>query len=199
MVDVTHKRAWTLTQTAFDKLLAVLDANREHAGEKYEELRLRLVSFFEWRGSISPDEHADEVLNRVAQKIDEGTEIQHLQSYCYGIARLLLLDSLKDQEKKQAMLVGLSEPTQDAAEADDSDAELQYKCFEECLQKLSAENRKLIIDYYQDEEHPKIDARKNLAESLGVPLNALRIRACRIRAKLEGCVAACVSCDGKRK
>ncbi len=60
------------------------------------------------------------------------------------------------------------------------------------MQSLPAENRELIIEYYQEEKRAKIDRRKNLAERLGVPLNALRIRAHRIRAKLEECVHECV-------
>lgn len=69
---------------------------------------------------------------------------------------------------------------------------MRYECFERCLQSLPDENRDVILEYYQEEKRSKIDRRKTLAERLGVPLNALRIRACRIRAKLETCVGDCV-------
>ncbi|HUA58481.1 MAG TPA: hypothetical protein VML19_06995 [Verrucomicrobiae bacterium] len=38
----------------------------------------------------------------------------------------------------------------------------------------------------------KIDARKRLADALGIPLNILRTRICRIRSALETCVSACL-------
>ncbi|MEJ7616640.1 MAG: sigma-70 family RNA polymerase sigma factor [Pyrinomonadaceae bacterium] len=146
--------------------------------------------FFEWRGSTSPDEHADETINRVARKIAEGEVIQNLQSYFYGVARLLFMESLKEREREQAAIDQLPEPIQAAEESGDSDSRLE--CFEQCVRSLPAENRELIVEYYQEEKRAKIDQRKVLAEKLGMPLNALRIRAHRIRVKLEDCVHECV-------
>src|ERR1051326_5706272 len=62
-----------LTQQAFDALLACLDSDRERAAEKYETLRLKLVKFFEWRAcAVAAQDLADEVINRVARRIDGG-------------------------------------------------------------------------------------------------------------------------------
>jgi DNA-directed RNA polymerase specialized sigma24 family protein len=61
------------------------------------------------------------------------------------------------------------------------------------MQKLTEENRKLVIEYYQDERQAKIDHRKALAERLGIAINALRIRAFRIRASLQECVTNCLN------
>lgn len=190
----TRKIEWTLTQAAFDKLLARLDDDRERAGEKYEQLRLKLVKFFDYRGSLAPDEHADETLNRVTRKIDEGEAIENLQAYCYGTARLFFLDVLK--ERKKVPLEDAPELFQEAGfDHGEDEADLQFKCFDGCLQKLPAENRELILGYYEDEKRDKIDKRKNLAERFGLELNALRIRTCRIRTKLETCVADCMEKD----
>jgi DNA-directed RNA polymerase specialized sigma24 family protein len=60
------------------------------------------------------------------------------------------------------------------------------------LKKLSDESRELIVAYYREQQRAKIKLRKELAERLGIPLNALRIRAHRIRAKLEECVVNCL-------
>lgn len=188
--SITRKGEWVLTQAAFDMLLACLDKDRERAGEQYETIRQKLVKFFEWRGSSSPDQHADETINRVARKIAEGETIQNLQSYFYGVARLLFMESLKEREREQAAINQLPEPIQAAAESNNSDSRLE--CFEKCMRGLPAENRELIVEYYEEEKRAKIDKRKVLAEKLGLPLNALRIRAHRIRAKLEDCVHECV-------
>ncbi len=64
--------------------------------------------------------------------------------------------------------------------------------FETCLKKLSDDSRELIVAYYREQRRAKIKLRKELAERLGIPLNALRIRAHRIRTKLEDCVVNCL-------
>ena len=87
------KKEWVLTSESFGKLLARLDTDPEVAGEKYEALRRMLVKFFGWRGAPFPEEHADETLNRVTRKLDEGLVIKDMPGYCYGVARLLYLET----------------------------------------------------------------------------------------------------------
>jgi RNA polymerase sigma factor (sigma-70 family) len=187
--SASRKGEWVLTQAAFDKLLALLDADRERAGERYEVVRQKLVKFFEWRGSRSPEDHADQTINRVTRKIDEGEEIENIQAYFYAVARLLFMETLKEQKRAQTAIDQLPSPIQ---VSDDKGPEFQHECFEKCLGNLPPESRELIIGYYQQEKRAKIDRRKELAARLGIPLNALRIRAHRIRAKLEECVGNCV-------
>ncbi|HEU0185519.1 MAG TPA: hypothetical protein VFS27_09405 [Blastocatellia bacterium] len=57
-----------------------------------------------------------------------------------------------------------------------------------CLQKLPPESIALITNYHQGEEVTNKTRRKELAQSLGIPLSALRIRAHRIRSAIEECV-----------
>ena len=83
----------TLTQDAFDQLLLAFDLDREVAAQKYEFMRRKLVEFFEARGGDSPPDSADEAINRVARRISEGEQIDNLNSYCYGVARLIWLES----------------------------------------------------------------------------------------------------------
>jgi len=59
-----------------------------------------------------------------------------------------------------------------------------------CLQQLDADERTLILEYYQGEQRTKIEQRRKLAARLGLTPNALSIRACRIRGRLEACVLA---------
>ena len=190
MAFSSKRRKWSLSQAAFDRLLEHLDPDRERAGEKYEIVRRKLVKFFEWRGSSLPEDHADEVINRVARKIDEGEEIRDLQSYSYGVARLVFLEILKEQEKDAAALEHMPEPQADSEEPDDSSPRLE--CLYFCLGSLPAQSRELIVLYYRKEKGAKIEHRKALAERLGIPLNALRIRTHRIRAKVEECINACL-------
>jgi DNA-directed RNA polymerase specialized sigma24 family protein len=187
---VSLKKQWILTQQAFDRLLASLDADREQAGQKYERIRLKLVKFFEWRGIALPDGEVDETINRVARRIEEGQEIHNLNAYFYGVARMVFAESLKARAREQDVF-GLSLAVVEPP-ADDPGALERHECLDRCLQHLSEESRKLIIEYYQDEKSRKIEHRKELALRLGIPLNALRIRAYRIRASLEACLRECL-------
>jgi len=67
------------------------------------------------------------------------------------------------------------------------------------LDSLPKENRKLIIDYYQEERRVKIELRQELADKLNIPLNALRIRAHRIRVGLEKCITNCLQVSAQTK
>ena len=185
------KHEWTLTQGAFDKLLACLAAEPQLAGERYEDLRRTLLKVFEWRGALFPEDCADETLNRVARRIDEGVEIKDIGAYCYGVARLVLLETSKAPDSKRVALddVELSSP-RPSEDADDDTVELE--CFEECLRQLPTDSREIIVQYYSEEKRAKINHRKRLAESLGIPLNALRSRAQRTRDKLEQCIMRCL-------
>ncbi|MCA1626792.1 MAG: hypothetical protein LC742_02350 [Acidobacteria bacterium] len=181
-----RKKKWVLTQTAFDGLLSALDSDRERAGERYEQLRRKLSKFFEGRGADDPVEQADETLSRVARKLAEGAEIQDLNQYCLGVARLLLKEEFKRREQQQRAFRQLPQNSHPATTMDDTD-EIRRSCFEDCLQNLGTESRELLLAYYQDEKLAKIERRKELAAALGIPLNALRIRVCRIKSQLESC------------
>src|SRR5438128_9619122 len=97
-----------LTADAFTKLLDRLGADRQRAGEKYEDLRRTLTRFFEWRGAPFPEEHADETFNRVARKLGEGVQIKNVGGYCYEVARLVHLEALKGPDAKRAPLEAIT-------------------------------------------------------------------------------------------
>jgi len=183
---------WDLTEEAFAKLMNRLDADPERAGARYEGIRRQLLRFFEWRGASFPEERADETLNRVARKLDEGAEIAEIGSYCHGIARLVLLEAFRSRDSLRAPM---EEAPADLAApetgAEVTEKELYLNCLEACLQNLAPENRELIIGYYQDDKRDRIRKRIALAERLGLRRDALANRAQRARDKLEDCVERC--------
>ncbi|HZS06473.1 MAG TPA: hypothetical protein VFD58_16660 [Blastocatellia bacterium] len=184
-----QRSEWVLTEGALAKFLACLDTDAERAGEKYESVRQTLVKFFDWRGAFHPEECADETLNRVIRKIDEGETIRDIPAFCQGVARLVFLETLKSPDGRRADLEDLPPlPAPDPEPEEDP----RQECFNHCLGELPPESRQLIMQYYQDERREKINNRLALAQSLGLPLNALRSRAQRIRDKLEQCVSRCL-------
>jgi hypothetical protein len=50
---------------------------------------------------------------------------------------------------------------------------------------------RLIVEYYADDRRQKIERRRDLATRLGITMNALGIRAFRIRDGLMACVESC--------
>lgn len=181
------KGKWILTQDAFDLLLARLDSDRQQAGTKYEALRRRLVKFFEWRGCSFPEDLTDDTINRAAKNLEAGENIHDLAAYCAGVARRVFLESLRSHQQEQEGLRAVSSSS--ATPTHESDA--RRECLERCLRELSPESSQLIMKYYQGDKQARIEARRDLATRLGIPLNALRIRAHRIRVHLEGCVEQC--------
>lgn len=185
------RRKWALTQEAFDRLLAAFGDDQESAGKKYLEVRGNLTRFFEWRGCPFPEDHADETMNRVAKRMTEGEEIQNPSGYCMGVARMLLLEINKERAREQQALGEMANAPNVAA--DDPESETRIECLRTCLQNLSADNRDLIVEYYQGEKGTKIENRKRLTERFKVPVNTLRMRALRLREKLQGCVEECLA------
>jgi RNA polymerase sigma factor (sigma-70 family) len=188
-------KRWTLTQESFDSLLAWLDSERDRAGRRYEEIRQTLVKMFIWRGIPEAEELADETINRVAQRLHKLKETYAGDPalYFYGVAKKILLEYLREHRQVPLVPAASTIPT---PEDRPSIYEREYECLEECLGKLPPTNRELILSYYSAKKRAKVEHRKELAEKSRLGINALRVRAFRVRAALEKCVRDCL--DNKK-
>jgi DNA-directed RNA polymerase specialized sigma24 family protein len=179
---------------AFDKFLALLHPNRERAGEEYEKLRQRLIFYFERRGCRTAAERADETINRVIGKLAGGEELRSVASYCGGVARNVLREYWDDPRREWAELdeaASDSNAIEDPREIEREREAEQYEhqrreCMRQCLQRLAADDRELMLAYCTTEQ------RADLAAQLAITLNALRIRVNRVRDKLRRCAADCL-------
>jgi DNA-directed RNA polymerase specialized sigma24 family protein len=186
---ISHTK-WVLTSEALDQLLNHFSAEPEEAARLYEAMRVKLTRYFEWHSSISAEKEVDETFDRVARRISEGEEIFNLSAYFSSVARLVFMESLRERQRIEPLETApevVAEPP-----VDDDQKEARSQCLDECLSKLPVESQKLILAYYHEEGRAKIDRRKQLADALDIPLNALRIRAHRIRVNLEECVLNCL-------
>jgi RNA polymerase sigma factor (sigma-70 family) len=179
------------TPADFERLLSLFDPDPTLAVEKYETMRLKLRSFFLWRGGEDPDGLVDETIDRVLGRIREGGVIHSPSSYFYSVARHLVReDSEKRLRLKRAIENDphtryLYDPLEAALELENrEDQEKKISRLKSCLNRLPQSDRDLILKYYTHGETGKISSRKTLADALGIPLNALRIRVFRIRARL---------------
>jgi len=178
------KKDWILTQESFDALLAWLDPSREEAGRQYEDIRVRLIKIFICRGCNESEDLADETINRVSNKLHKirATYEGARAPYFYGVAHKVYL------EYRRRPPTPLLPPRSDDSEL----MEQVHACLEKCIENLAPDNRRLVRKYYQGEKTAKIIRRKKLADSLGIALNALRIRAHRLRGTLQECVEGCL-------
>jgi DNA-directed RNA polymerase specialized sigma24 family protein len=184
-----------LTGASLESLLVRLDPDPDRAGAGYEALRDALVRFFDWRGAVSPEECADTALDRLAQKLGDGTQVDDLRRFALGIARMVLLEHWR---RPAARLVPADEGVLRRLAAPGSAQEEPLRaCLHRCLDELPAESRGLILEYYVGEGRDKIEARRRAAEALGLSDNALRSRAQRVRDRLERCIGLCVGADTK--
>jgi DNA-directed RNA polymerase specialized sigma24 family protein len=156
-------------------------------------MRRRLVHYFRRKRCLAPDDLADEVLSRVARRLDEQQgQINDANParYCYIVAKFVFLEHLRQVGTTRA---GLAESARTPEPEPPSADELKrLDCLDRCLAQLNATDRELILGYYPADERARIEGRKTLATRFGFTKNALSIRACRIREKLVACVRGCV-------
>jgi hypothetical protein len=187
-----------LTQIAFTRLLEWLDDGNDSHGETYLEMRRRLVAYFDRRNRPAADALADETLNRIGKTLEKSGSIATTPQarYCYTIARFVLLEDLRRERRSvpfdevraaRSIEYGRTADAEDAASA----RERRLACLDRCLLKLKPQEQQLAVDYYRDAQRQRIERRRDLAARLGITMNALGIRACRIRSALETCVGAC--------
>jgi hypothetical protein len=183
-----------LTADTFTTLLNCLDADRERAGERYEDLRRTLMRFFEWRGAPFPEERTDEAFDRIARRLSEGVEIKNIAGYCYEVARLVFLETTKGADSKKISLESMNLDPAAAADmtGEIAEKELRLGCLEDCLGALPGENAELILEYYRYEERGQVERRRALSKRFDLRRDALANRAQRLRDKLEHCVSECL-------
>jgi RNA polymerase sigma factor (sigma-70 family) len=196
-VDPATRQVWSLTQPAFDGLLALLGPDRDAAADRYLAIRRNLVRLFEWRGCTTPEEYVDETISRCARKIGDGEVIRDLATYCIGIARMLLLEMGRDRARQARPLDEAPEP-QAVVHEPDHDRDRREECLRLCLRHLPPDHRKLILSYYQGDKRDKIRNRNGLTQTLGISPGTLRMRALRLRASLQLCAEHCLQNQGAK-
>jgi DNA-directed RNA polymerase specialized sigma24 family protein len=178
---------------ALARLLAQLGDDVDSAAKEYNALREKLADFFQWRGTAFPEALADETLDRVAQKLQEGRAITNFKGFVYGVARNVALEAERQRARTQSALAEFTLLA--ASQAAPDDTEGQLGCLRRCLSALPSEARSLIVRYYQTEGPSSVQSRRALAKRLALSYDNLKMRAYRIRLELEACLKRCLAED----
>jgi hypothetical protein len=168
--------------TSFDQLLS---------SPRFEELRSRLIRIFARRGCSIPEDLADETVSRVLAKLPEiaptyeGDPVR----FFHAVARNVYLEYTR---RPRTVPIEENLDWRDSRGDEAPSSEVKYECLEACMGTLRQDDRWIIGEYYQHRKGAKIDYRKALAAQLEIGMNALRIKACRIRRRLQNCVFECM-------
>lgn len=192
-----------LSPAQFEKLLRGLDRDRERAGQKYEDLRLLLIRFFDWNACPGAEEHADETLNRVARRLEE-EDILDIAAFAWGVAKNIRRE-VASKSRRLISLDDLGDEGLPLRDNRDTEKELydqfekahRVACLRVCLSKLSKGDRDLFVSYHVPAGE-RSEARRELARVAGLSLGALRMKVIRLRQKLEKCTRRCVSSPRRR-
>ncbi len=185
---------------SLEEILAWLNPDRELAAAMYVQLRHDLAKLFSYKGCADPEGLTDEVFDRVAKKLNDvrPTYQGDPRHYFRAVANNLVKETLK-KARTQVSLDGIDPPEQKTTAIEEETAAERDECLHSCLEKLSPENRKLIIAYYAKEKQAKIDNRNELARQLGISLETLRVKVFRIRVSLLECIERCLERKARQK
>lgn len=186
------KKTYAFQQQDFEALLNWLSADRDIAGEKYEQVRKGLIRFFRFKGCGDAEDLADETISRVSLRVGTFDHSKNVKTitYFYGFAANILFEYRRAINKEIAHEDLLFE--QEIKTEPDDDSGSKAECLRACLNKLSADDRQLFIEYYGDTTIKKMETRKKIAQRLNCEINTLHVKVFRLRRSLKVCINKCM-------
>lgn len=182
---------FTLDARALRRLLDSLDNDPHRASQRYETLRRSLIKVFAWEQQPDSEALADDVLDRVARRLNEGVAIADVKAYAQRTAELVLMEARRRTRRRDALAEGGADALLPVTA--NPIVERRHGCLERCLDSLGAEARELVLRYYAHDGRARIAQRDALAREQGLTVGALRNRLLRLREKLETCVRDCLA------
>lgn len=180
-----------LESADFERLLMWLDPDPDGAGKLYESIRWRLIAILASRGCHIPEELADEVIDRVARRVKEIEPGYTGDKAAYFLG---VMNNVHHEYLRRPTVPRLVAGANDDVEV----KEQTYVCLDRCLEKLAPHAREIIQQYYAADKQAKISLRKRIAAKFGMSSSNLRLRALRIRAKLQTCIEQCLELSETR-
>lgn len=179
-----------------------LDENLVVAEEKFIRLRYALVKFLERLifdyHNVDRELLADSALESLARKLEGGFVIEEsVLAISKAIAHKLWMNYHRDRIKGKEN-IDYNDYYHAETYRIDIEEDIETTCMRSCLYEVckTDEERKALIDYYdQSGEKLKI-TRKLIAEHLEIKMNTLTKRMERLRDKLNNCKNDCLKKHG---
>lgn len=170
----------------FASFLEHLSPDAEEAGRLYMSLQKKLIGFFKLKGVSETGKAADDTLERAAVKIYAGTPVPDVGKYCLGIARNIVREYLRIEQREKSAYMHFVEDLNDNS---DEEIEKIERVLRPCFEQLSDEERVLLQNYCQVlRGRARAEHRRKLAETMKTTVLALRMRVTRLRVILSECV-----------
>ena len=132
--------------------------------------------FFQQRRCTDAGEAADKTIERAVVKIKEGADIREgVPAYCFGIARHVLQETRRERASEELNEAAMLPKGRSAGSLLPPE---QLVLVDQYMAELPPADRELFLKYHTED-------REQLAASLGLNANSLRIRVCRIRESIE--------------
>lgn len=185
-----------LGSAEFEGLLQRLDPDRECAGEKYEDVRRKLLRFFRWNDCFPGEDLADQTFDRVSRKLGS-EQIDDVVSFLWGVAKNIVREFHKRPATINLEALPLDqEPHTGHAELwiiERRVRQRRLQCLRKCVQQMTEHNRELFLsyEYYSCKGSNTLE----LAQRLGLSVSALQTKAHRLKHKLERCTRKCCEND----
>src|SRR5260221_1835342 len=178
-----QRTKWVLTKEALEQFLSHLDPDQDRAGAKYEEIRRKLLTFFRCNGFWDAEDHVDETIDRTIRRLDE---VRDLMPFIRGVARHVASE-VRRMAPREIPLEDIREIASRGQRDEEGERSFskRLKWWYECADRLTAEDREMLLQYYQYDRSQKVENKRNLAALMGTSTAILRVRAFRARKQLE--------------
>lgn len=153
----------------------------------FSQIRCRLIRYFAGNGADNPDDLASETMLRAVRNQAAGVIVESLEPYCLGIAHNVWLENCRSRNRQPSLPDWLQALAPAPPHAEPREACLKY-----CLKKALTRDEANLIQAYYGYSGAKPDHRQ-LAEDLRISEQQLRLRAFRIRRKLQSCIQHCMA------
>ena len=132
--------------------------------------------FLQQNRRMDAENAADETIKRAVAKIGEGTDIlQGVPAYCFGIAKNVILEMRRERVPEELNEAAMLPKGRSGGSLLPPE---QLVLVDQYMAELPPADRELFLKYHTED-------REQLAASLGLNANSLRIRVCRIRESIE--------------
>jgi DNA-directed RNA polymerase specialized sigma24 family protein len=119
-------------------------------------------------------------------RVERRKTIERVEAFTLTVARYIASEFHARQKRLQRQA---SPPAPSVSGEEKAREEILLGYLDDCMETLPEADRDLITGYYEHQGGEKIKQKKKIASSLGVSTGGLRIRAFRLRKKLEECVS----------